>query len=111
VKPFRSVSSTISAILRRAGDDAADLERYAPLLKTTDHRLVERLAVLLVLADDIEERCRDRRPAAMTCRLEGGEAVITVPPLMGWRPRGVGPRFEQAFGLRLKVSNGARRES
>jgi exopolyphosphatase/guanosine-5'-triphosphate,3'-diphosphate pyrophosphatase len=94
----------LSAVVRSAGDEGEDLERYQPLLDKDDRRPVERAATLLALADEIEQRCAVGSPANVECQLTKREARLFVPGLVGWRPRRIGPRFEQAFGRRLVVS-------
>jgi exopolyphosphatase/pppGpp-phosphohydrolase len=94
----------LSAVVRSAGDENADPERYEPLLTKDDRRPVERAATLLALADEIEQRCAVGSPATVECQLTKREARLFVPGLVGWRPRRIGPRFEQAFGRRLVVS-------
>jgi exopolyphosphatase/guanosine-5'-triphosphate,3'-diphosphate pyrophosphatase len=94
----------LSALVGNAGDENEDLGRYQPLLDKDDRRPVERAATLLVLADEIEQRCAVGSPATIECQLTKREARLFVPGLVGWRPRRIGPRFEQAFGRRLVVS-------
>jgi exopolyphosphatase/pppGpp-phosphohydrolase len=96
-----------SAIVRVAGDERSEPERYVPLLDATDWAAVERAAVLLTLADDIEERCPPGGLLDFDCRIEAREVVLSVPDLGGWRPRGVGASFERAFGKALLVRPGA----
>ncbi len=93
----------LSALVRAAGDDGADLEAYAPLLGPRDEDAVERAATLLVLADDIEERCADRRAITLKARLRPREARLRVGGLGGWRPRRIGSRFARVFGRALRV--------
>ncbi len=94
----------LSAIVRSAGDDNASLDRYHPLLDKRDRRPVERAATLLALSDEIEQRCTVGSPPSIEVQLTRREARLFVPGLVGWRPRRIGPRFEQAFGRRLVVS-------
>jgi exopolyphosphatase/guanosine-5'-triphosphate,3'-diphosphate pyrophosphatase len=94
----------LSAVVRSAGDENEDLGRYQPLLDKEDRRPVERAATLLALADEIEQRCAVGSPATIEVQLTKREARLFVPGLVGWRPRRIGPRFEQAFGRRLVVS-------
>lgn len=93
----------LSAIVRSAGDDGADLAPYAPLVATGDHAAVERAATLLVLADEIEERCHDDGRIAVRVSTRAREARIAVRDLAGWRPRRIGSRFAKAFGRQLQV--------
>jgi hypothetical protein len=92
--------------VRSAGDDGADLDPYAPLVGPGDHAAVERAATLLVLSDDIEERCRDDGRLAVRVRTRPREARIVVQGLAGWRPRRIESRFARSFGRRLLVLPG-----
>jgi exopolyphosphatase/guanosine-5'-triphosphate,3'-diphosphate pyrophosphatase len=100
----------LSAILRRTGDEDAGLEPYRPLLSAADAAAVERAAVLVGLADEIEERCPRGTAIGVECRLRRNEAIVSVPLLAGWRSQDTGERFETAFGRRLLVSRRAMRE-
>jgi hypothetical protein len=95
-----------SAIIRFAGDDSAELKRYAPVLRRPDAVAVGRAGVLLALADDIEERCPDRAPIRVSCHRCGREVLVRVPALLGFRPRALADRFERAFGRGLEVQTG-----
>jgi exopolyphosphatase / guanosine-5'-triphosphate,3'-diphosphate pyrophosphatase len=94
----------LSAIVRSAGDESAAIDRYQPLLDKHDRRSVERAATLLALSDEIEQRCTVGSPPTIDVQLTKREARLSVPGLVGWRPRRIGPRFEQAFGRRLVVA-------
>jgi exopolyphosphatase/guanosine-5'-triphosphate,3'-diphosphate pyrophosphatase len=96
----------LSAVLRSAGDEGAELASYEPLLDDDDRPPVDRAATLLALADDIEARCRDGRRVAVRCRVTRKQARVAVTGLVGWRPRRIGPRFQRAFGLGLDVAPG-----
>jgi exopolyphosphatase/guanosine-5'-triphosphate,3'-diphosphate pyrophosphatase len=96
----------LSAVLRRAGDEDGSLRRYAPLLDAEDAGMVARSAVLLALADDIEERCPPGPGLEVACEPGREEVKVTVPALAGWRPRALADRFQRAFGRRLIVTPG-----
>src|SRR5262245_63429144 len=52
----------MSAIVKRAGDRHADVLSMAPLRDAVDAALLDRAAIILALADEIEARCpHDRR--------------------------------------------------
>ncbi len=93
----------ISAVVASAGDEGLDLARYEPLLHDDDVEEIERAAALLVLADDIAERCEPRARIRVRFRLSRKQADVYVRGLVGWRPRRIGARFESAFGRRLNV--------
>ena len=60
-------------------------------------------ALVLALADDIEERCPPRGPVVVRCALRPGEFRVAASSLLGWRVRALDTRFEKAFG-RLRWS-------
>lgn len=96
----------VSAILRSAGDEDAQARSYVPLLDSDDAPRVRRAAVLLALADDIEERCPRGQAISLGCRVRKDEVTVTVPQVGGWRQRKIGPRFERAFDRKLVVTAG-----
>jgi exopolyphosphatase/guanosine-5'-triphosphate,3'-diphosphate pyrophosphatase len=97
----------VAAIVRQAGDEDARARSLAPLLTRADRGPVERAAVLLALADEITERCAPGSAPAARCRVRGREVTVVVPALDSWCVRGLGERFEAAFGRRLRVVPGA----
>ena len=94
----------LSAVVASAGDERSDLTRYEPLLHADDVAEIERAAVLLVLADDIAERCPPGARVRIACRITKREIHLSVQGLVGWRPRRIGARFEKAFRRRLRVT-------
>jgi exopolyphosphatase/guanosine-5'-triphosphate,3'-diphosphate pyrophosphatase len=96
----------LAAVLRRAGHPRADLKVLRPLLVVADAARVERAAVILALADDIEERCPRGRPIRLSLTV-GRSVTVRVPIMESWRPRTVAPRFERAFGKPLDVIPGS----
>ena len=97
----------VAAVLRKAGDGSHDIAALRPLLHEEDRAGVERAAVLLVLADDIQERCPPTARVRLHCRLARRSFTVSAPALLSWRPRSLGRRFERAFGRRLVVQHGA----
>jgi exopolyphosphatase/guanosine-5'-triphosphate,3'-diphosphate pyrophosphatase len=98
----------LSALVRAAGDEDARPKSYAPLLTRADHDPVVRAAVVLALADDLEERCPPGIPLTLRCTVTKNEARIAMPSLLGWRPRALDGRFLRAFGKTLTVVPGGR---
>jgi exopolyphosphatase/guanosine-5'-triphosphate,3'-diphosphate pyrophosphatase len=94
----------LSAVTRAAGGEDVRPRSYAPLLAREDGEPVRRAAVVLALADDIEERCPPGIPLKVTCEVTRTRARVRVPALLGWRPRPKDLRFEQAFGRTLVVT-------
>jgi len=96
----------LAAITRTAADEDADPALYSPLLRREDHDVLARAAILLALADDLEERCPPEAPVDLTCRLVEGGVRVEMPSLAGWRPRALDRRFARAFGRGLAVRPG-----
>jgi exopolyphosphatase/guanosine-5'-triphosphate,3'-diphosphate pyrophosphatase len=95
-----------SAIARRAGDRHADVPRFAPVREASARGLLDRLAIILALADEIEARCPPGRRISVSCTL-GRHVTLRIPALRSWLVKDLDKRFERAFGRRLVVS-GAR---
>jgi len=95
----------LSAIVRRAGDRNAEV---LPLAVAGDfgEQLVERAAVILSLADEIEARCPHGARIPVTCEV-GRHVVLTVRTLPSWLMRDLDQRFEHAFGRQLIVRHRA----
>ena len=62
--------------------------------------LVERAAVILLLADEIEARCPRGKPIAIHARLDRN-VTLSIPVLPSWLAKGVDKRFERAFDRSL----------
>jgi len=93
----------IAAVLHAADEEGIDLDGYSPLVTKADRSIVERAAVVLLLADDLLERA----PRGTTPRLEvtvRAERVrIHATRVSAWRPRGLGDRFLRTFRKELFV--------
>jgi exopolyphosphatase/pppGpp-phosphohydrolase len=92
----------ISAMMAKA--DAEDgSHRYKPILNETDEKSVERAAIILRIADEIQERWpRDAR-LQLQCRVGRREVIIAAQGLSCWRLHGVASRFERLFDRRLTI--------
>jgi exopolyphosphatase/guanosine-5'-triphosphate,3'-diphosphate pyrophosphatase len=97
----------LSSVLRHAGDEDTPAKRLSPLVSSDDIAAIERAAVVLRVADDIEERCPPGEPVTLECRRGPDEVTVVVPQLVAWRPRKIAPRFQRAFGRSLVVASGA----
>jgi exopolyphosphatase/guanosine-5'-triphosphate,3'-diphosphate pyrophosphatase len=97
----------LAAILVASREREAELKPYAPLLGKPDRAPVERAALLLALADDIEERCRPERRIEIACSVGKRAVSVSVPALPAWRPRGLAERFERVFARKLSVVPGS----
>lgn len=91
----------MAAIVKRAGDRHSDVISM-PMPGSIDAELVERAAIILALADEIEARCRHDRRITIKCEI-GRHVVVTVRPLPSWLAKDLDSRFERAFGRTLIV--------
>jgi exopolyphosphatase/guanosine-5'-triphosphate,3'-diphosphate pyrophosphatase len=92
----------VSAIVRRAGDRHADVLSLGLVGDAPEPGAVERAAIILALADEIEARCPPRRRIAVECTI-GRRVTLFVPVLPSWLAKDLDRRFERAFGLPLLV--------
>jgi exopolyphosphatase / guanosine-5'-triphosphate,3'-diphosphate pyrophosphatase len=91
-----------SAIVRRAGDRHAEVLRLALADDSLDADLLDRAAIILALADEIEARCPHGRDITLKCRIDRN-VTLTVPLLPSWLVKDLDQRFERAFGRTLIV--------
>jgi exopolyphosphatase/guanosine-5'-triphosphate,3'-diphosphate pyrophosphatase len=91
-----------SAIVRRAGDRHAEVLALALAHDSLDLASLDRAAVIVALADEIEARCPHGRPITVECRI-GRTVTLSVPLLPSWLAKDLDKRFERAFGRSLVV--------
>jgi len=91
----------LSAIVRRAGDRNADIMSLA-LENDVTPKLVERAAIILALADEIEARCPRGQPIAVRSEI-GRDVRLSIPLLPSWLARDLDKRFERAFARALII--------
>lgn len=92
----------LSSLVRGVSENP-EPKRYGPLVTTAERPDLVRGAVLLALADDIEERCARQKVIRLRVRRREEVVRLRVTGLLGWRPRGLEERFARAFGCRLSV--------
>ena len=95
----------MSGLVRLAGDRHADPRTLRPLIAGDDGARLDRAAVILALADEIERRCPRGRAIAVSCEV-GHDVKVSVPLLPTWRTRDLGKRFERVFRKPLVVKPG-----
>jgi hypothetical protein len=96
-----------SAVVRRAGDRHADVTSMSLVRNAVDAALLDRAAIILALADEIEARCPHGRRITVECEITRHHVTVTVPALPSWLARDLDHRFEQAFGRPLIVRHRA----
>jgi exopolyphosphatase/guanosine-5'-triphosphate,3'-diphosphate pyrophosphatase len=93
-----------SAIVRRAGDRHADVPSLPTVRNAFDRGLLDRAAVILALADEVEARCPHGRRIVVDCQV-GRNVSVSVPLLPSWLAKDLDKRFERAFGRALIVKH------
>jgi exopolyphosphatase / guanosine-5'-triphosphate,3'-diphosphate pyrophosphatase len=93
-----------SAVVRRAGDRHAEVLSLAPVRDASDRGLLDRAAIVLALADEIETRCPRGSRIAVKCEI-GRNVTLSVPLLPSWLAKDLDKRFERAFGRSLIVTH------
>ena len=92
-----------AAIVLRAGDRHAATPPLASV-REMDRGDLDRAAIILALADEIEARCPRNKRIVLTCTL-GRTVTLAVPTLRSWLSKDIDKRFERAFGRPLIVQH------
>ena len=93
----------LSAVIRQAGESGMRIRIYAPLATSADRGPVERLATILAIADEVEQRLPPGAEGAVRCEHRGKRVVLTAPLFDPYRVGVLGARFKKAFGKELLV--------
>jgi exopolyphosphatase/guanosine-5'-triphosphate,3'-diphosphate pyrophosphatase len=94
----------LSGIVEAADDGRLNLKRYRMLLRQEDEDPIEGAAVLLAIADEIEQRLKPGAQGKVKCVARGGRILLESPALSAWSPRMIPERFRRAFGMELHVN-------
>jgi exopolyphosphatase/pppGpp-phosphohydrolase len=94
----------MSAVVRRAGDRHADVLSVASVRDVFERGLLDRAAIILALADEIEARCPRGRRIAVDCEI-GRNVTLSVPLLPSWLAKDLDNRFERVFGRSLIIKH------
>ena len=92
-----------AAIVLRTGDRHAETPPLASISEI-DRGDLDRAAVILALADEIEARCPRNKRIALTCT-SGRSVTLVVPTMRSWLAKDIDKRFEHTFGRRLIVQH------
>lgn len=93
--------AALCAVIRRAGDRHADIRAFAAI-GDVGSKFVERAAIVLSLADEIEARCPRGQPIAIRSDVTRS-VTLSIPVLPSWLATDLDERFERAFGRELIV--------
>jgi exopolyphosphatase/guanosine-5'-triphosphate,3'-diphosphate pyrophosphatase len=94
----------VAGIVRRAGDRHAELPSLALAGDALERGVLDRAAIILALADEIEARCPHASRIAVECDI-GRSVTLTVPLLPSWLVKDLDKRFARAFGRSLIVKH------
>jgi len=93
----------IAAVLHAADEEGIDLDDFEPLVDASDRGIVERAAVILLLADDLLERAPRGTTPHLSVVVRGDRVTVHPTRVSAWRPRGLGERFLRTFKKELFV--------
>ena len=96
----------MAALMRAAGKEKLRARDWRPLIAEAEEDGLERAAVLLALADELDERLPPGRSPALACRPSRHTVEVSLPGLLAWRPGALERRFRRAFGRKLVVRTG-----
>ena len=95
----------VSAVVRRSGDRHAGVPSLPLVRDALERGLLDRAAIVLALADEIEARCARGARITVACTI-GRHVTLSVPQLPSWLAKDLDKRFERAFGRALVVRHG-----
>ena len=95
----------LAALISRAGRDRVSLRPYSPLIDATDRSMIDRVAMVLVLADEVERRMAPGAVATAVLRDRKRSSIaLELPIPYDWQAAGdVEARFHRVFGRSLVV--------
>lgn len=93
----------LAAVIARAGRDRVSLAPYSSLLDAADRTLVDRAAVLLALADEVERRMAPGDAVVVERRDRRRTVVLALPIPHQWQAMDVASRFHRVFGRALEL--------
>jgi len=92
------------AVLFAAGNAANRLRSLRPQLSGKDAATVQRVAVLLQVADEVERRTLPGQSIELQCKWTREALTLRSESLFGWQPRSTGERFRIAFERELQIA-------
>jgi exopolyphosphatase/guanosine-5'-triphosphate,3'-diphosphate pyrophosphatase len=94
----------LAAVISRAGRDRVSLRPYSALLDSVAPRVIDRVALVLVLADEVERRMPPGGAAeAELIEVKRSALVLGLPIPHDWQAVDVSGRFRRVFGRDLVV--------
>ncbi len=93
----------LSTLVVLSGDEVVDFAGLRPLLLRDDEAPLRRAAVVLAMAEAIQQRTGPRESSRFKLVLTARRAKLSAPSLRTWEPRDLAERFERVFGRKLSI--------
>ncbi len=93
----------MATTLARLGKGRSNLPRYARLCTRDDIKRIDRLAVVLELADELDRRRNGGGPPTARLDKQRNRVVITTGLPYAWEPPDLVRRFRTRMGLTLSL--------
>jgi len=93
----------IATTLARLGKGRSNLPRYARLCTRDDIRRIDRLAVVIELADELDRRMNGGGPPAVRLDERRDRVVVTTGLSYAWEPADLTRRFRTRLGRTLSL--------
>jgi hypothetical protein len=92
----------LAAVIRAAGDDNVGRQR-GPLLMSEDREEIAREGLILLLADEIEQRMHTKRLDHVNCVATSKSVILEAPIFDPWRQESLSRRFHLVLGRKLVI--------
>jgi exopolyphosphatase/guanosine-5'-triphosphate,3'-diphosphate pyrophosphatase len=90
----------LAAVIRASGEDDVRRQR-GPLLMSEDREEIAREGLMLLLADEIEQRVQSEGLERVTCVATPKSVTLEAPVFDPWRQESLARRFRLVFGRKL----------
>jgi exopolyphosphatase / guanosine-5'-triphosphate,3'-diphosphate pyrophosphatase len=92
----------LAAVIRTAGEENVR-RQYGPLLMGQDREEIAREGLILLLADEIEQRLQASHFDEVNCISKSKSVILEAPIFDPWRQESLARRFRLVFGRKLVV--------
>jgi exopolyphosphatase/guanosine-5'-triphosphate,3'-diphosphate pyrophosphatase len=90
----------LAAVIRAAGEEGVR-RQYGPLLMSEDRDEIAREGMILLLADEIEQRMQASQFDHVNCISKSKSVILEAPIFDPWRQESLAQRFRFLFGRKL----------
>ena len=96
-------TALVAAVIRTAEKPKPGFRAYRPLIGRADAGALERAALILAIADEVERRAVPGKRPPIGCSVEAEQFLLSTRGEAPWTLAGLGDRFQKAFGRGLVV--------